>query len=821
MAIAKTIDTKFSHNNIETKWRSMWEKNHTYKISDESEKERWYELTMYPYPSGDLHVGHWFAMTGADIHARYKRMNGYNVLHPMGFDAFGLNAENAAIQRGIHPHKWTMDNINRMKKQLDTLGPMYDWDRQVITCLPEYYKWNQWFFLQFLKNDLAYKGFAPVNWCPSCVTVLANEQVIDGICERCDTEVTHKDMDQWFLRITKYADELLDQESIDWPDRIKTMQTNWIGRSEGVEFEFDISHCNLEQTKLKTFTTRIDTAFGVTFVVMAPEHPLASSITSKSELESVQNYISKSRQSTEIERLATDREKTGVFTGSYCINQLTGEQIPIFIGDYVLASYGTGVVMGVPAHDQRDFEFAKKYGLEIRVVIAEENYDQTEISDAYIGAGVQINSGNFDGLSNMQGKIEIANHIEKEKFGNKKVNYKMRDWLISRQRYWGTPIPIIYCNDCGAVPVPEEDLPVILPEDAEFLPTGESPLALHEEFVNVKCPDCNKPSKRETDTMDTFVDSSWYFLRYTSPKFSESAFDPSMAKLWNPVDQYTGGVEHAVMHLLYSRFFVKAIRDLGLIDYDEPFDRLFNQGTIIYKGHKMSKSRGNVIAPDEYVEAVGADVVRTYLMFIGPWEQGGEWNDSGINGAVRWLNKVWDLVHSNTSLLPNEISEDLVNQNNRIKNQTIKKVTEDIDKFKYNTAIASLMEFTNQLIELNSSKKITSDQLRDTIETLLLLISPIAPHISEELWEYIGNEFSVHQSEWPRYDETLIDDPTVTFIVQVNGRVRDKITLASDISENEAKNVALESPKIKPHISGKSLNRVIFVPGKLINLVVS
>tara|TARA_A100001037_G_scaffold162076_2_gene145822 strand:- start:647 stop:2311 length:1665 start_codon:yes stop_codon:yes gene_type:complete len=554
---------------------------------------------------------------------------------------------------------------------------------------------------------------------------------------------------------------------------------------------------------------------------MAPEHPLASSITSKSELESVQNYISKSRQSTEIERLATDREKTGVFTGSYCINQLTGEQIPIFIGDYVLASYGTGVVMGVPAHDQRDFEFAKKYGLEIRVVIAEENYDQTEISEAYIGAGVQINSGNFDGLSNMQAKIEIANHIEKEKFGNKKVNYKMRDWLISRQRYWGTPIPIIYCNACGTVPVPEEDLPVILPEDAEFLPTGESPLALHEEFVNVKCPDCNKPSKRETDTMDTFVDSSWYFLRYTSPKFSESAFDPSMAKLWNPVDQYTGGVEHAVMHLLYSRFFVKAIRDLGLIDYDEPFDRLFNQGTIIYKGHKMSKSRGNVIAPDEYVEAVGADVVRTYLMFIGPWEQGGEWNDSGINGAVRWLNKVWDLVHSNTSLLPNEISEDLVNQNNRIKNQTIKKVTEDIDKFKYNTAIASLMEFTNQLIELNSSKKITSEQLHDTIETLLLLISPIAPHISEELWEYIGNEFSVHESEWPRYDETLIDDPTVTFIVQVNGRVRDKITLPSDISENEAKNVALESPKIKPHISDKSLGRVIFVPGKLINLVVS
>lgn len=821
MAITKTIDTKFPHNTIEEKWRSMWKKNNTYKISDQSDKERWYELTMYPYPSGDLHVGHWFAMTGADIHARYKRMNGYNVLHPMGFDAFGLNAENAAIQRGIHPHKWTMDNIHRMRKQLDRLGPMYDWDRQVITCLPEYYRWNQWFFLQFLKNDLAYKGFAPVNWCPSCVTVLANEQVIDGICERCDTEVTHKDMDQWFLRITKYADELLDQESIDWPDRIKTMQTNWIGRSEGVEFEFDISHYKLKETKLKTFTTRIDTAYGVTFVVMAPEHPLAISVTSESELESVQNYISKSRQSTEIERLATDREKTGVFTGSYCINQLTGEEIPIFIGDYVLASYGTGVVMGVPAHDQRDFEFAKKYALEIRVVIAQKDYEETEISEAYVGIGVQINSGEFDGLSNIQGKVEIANHVENKRFGNKKINYKMRDWLISRQRYWGTPIPIIYCPSCGTVPVPEEDLPVILPEDAEFLPTGESPLALHEKFVNIECPDCGTPSKRETDTMDTFVDSSWYFLRYTSPKFADSAFDPSLAKLWNPVDQYTGGVEHAVMHLLYSRFFVKAIRDLGLIDYDEPFDRLFNQGTIIYKGNKMSKSRGNVIAPDEYVEAVGADVVRTYLMFIGPWEQGGEWNDSGINGAVRWLNKVWDLVHSNKSLLPKEISTDLFNQNNRIKNQTIKKVTEDIDKFKYNTAIASLMEYTNQLVELNSSATISHDQMYDTIEALLLLMSPITPHISEELWEQIGNGFSVHQSEWPKYDETLITNPTVTFIVQVNGRVRDKITLPSDILENDAKDIALKSPKIASHISGKSLSRVIFVPGKLINLVVN
>lgn len=821
MAIAKTIDTKFPHDAIEEKWRSYWDKHKIYKISDDADGEKWYELTMYPYPSGDLHVGHWFAMTGADIHARYKKMNGYNVLHPMGFDAFGLNAENAAIQRGIHPHKWTMDNIKRMRHQLATLGPMYDWDREVITCLPEYYKWNQWFFLKFFKSDLAYKAYAPVNWCPSCVTVLANEQVLDGLCERCDTEVTHKDMNQWFLRITKYADELLDQNSIDWPERIKTMQTNWIGRSEGVEFDFDISAHPLIENKITTFTTRIDTAFGVTFIVMAPEHPLAELITADSEKNAVKKYISKSRQSTEIERLATDREKTGVFTGSYCINQLTNEEIPIYIGDYVLASYGTGVVMGVPAHDQRDYEFAKKYSLPIKVVIAPENYTGEDLSEAYLGDGLQINSKTFNGLPNIKSKIEIANYVELNNFGQKKVNYKMRDWLISRQRYWGTPIPVIYCPDCGTVPVPESDLPVILPEDAEFLPTGESPLSLHESFVNVKCPDCGKPSKRETDTMDTFVDSSWYFLRYVSPKFNNSPFDPNLINLWNPVDQYTGGVEHAVMHLLYSRFFVKAIRDLGLINYDEPFERLFNQGTIIYKGQKMSKSRGNVIAPDQYVEAVGADVVRTYLMFIGPWEQGGEWNDSGINGAVRWLNKVWDLVELDTSQLPFEIAIDQFDGNNRLKNQTIKKVTTDVDNFKYNTAIASLMEYTNSLGELNSSKSVTQDQWKDIIETLLLLISPIVPHLSEELWSKIGNQFSVHQKKWPEYDESLITDPTVTFIVQVNGKVRDKIILPTNISEEEAQIIALKSEKVKSHISDMIVNRVIFVPGKLINLVVN
>ena len=815
----KTIETRFPHESIENKWQQRWRESNLYRVNDDDPRPKWYELTMYPYPSGDLHVGHWYAMTGADIHARFRNMQGYNVLHPMGFDAFGLNAENAAIERGIHPHSWTMDNIKRMRDQLASMGPMYDWDREVVTCVPEYYKWNQWFFLQFYKNGLAYRDFAPVNWCPSCVTVLANEQVIDGACERCDTVVTHRDMNQWFFRITDYAEELLDQSKMDWPERINTMQTNWIGKSEGVEFKFDISEHNLDTESLLTFTTRIDTVYGVTFVVLAPEHPLVEALTSPSQKGAVTDYINNARKASEVERLATDREKTGVFLGSYCVNPLTEDRIPILIGDYVLNTYGTGIVMGVPAHDERDFIFAKKYDLPIKVVVSPKDWDGGELDEAYLNPGTQVNSSQFDGLNSAEGKRLIAEHIEANNLGTRTVNYRMRDWLISRQRYWGTHIPMVYCDDCGVVAVKEEDLPVLLPEDAEFLPTGESPLAVHDKFVNTACPECGKPSKRETDTMDTFVDSSWYFLRYASPKHSESAFDEKSAELWNPVDQYTGGVEHAVMHLLYSRFFVKATRDLGLIKYDEPFKRLFNQGTIIYKGAKMSKSRGNVIAPDDYVDVVGADTVRTYLMFIGPWEQGGEWNDSGINGAARWLNKVWDISHIDPKTFAANSDSDTEKNLNRLLHKTIMRVGEDIEKFKYNTAISALMQFTNALGEDKLFESIDYEQWLNLTRNLYMMMAPIAPHLSEELWEKSGMKSSVHIQEWPKYDADLAKDDEITLVVQVNGKVRAKISASANITEAEANEIAMEDPGVQKHTQGLEIRKVIYVPGKLLNIV--
>ncbi len=808
---------------LDRKWQQRWVDQNLHRVNDDDPRPKWFALTMYPYPSGDLHVGHWYAMAPSDAHARFMRMKGFNVMHPMGFDAFGLPAENAAITRGIHPHTWTMANIERMRGQLRSMGTVYDWEHEVVTCLPEYYRWNQWFFLQFYKKGLAYRASAPVNWCPTCQTVLANEQVLDGKCERTGDIVIRRQMDQWFFGITQYADELLDFSNvIEWPERIKTMQTHWIGRSEGMQISFDISALGLEDKVIRTFTTRIDTIFGATFVVLAPEHPLVEQVTTSGQRTAVHAYIQQAAEASEIDRLSTEREKTGVFTGAYAINRLNGEKIQIWVGDYVLASYGTGAVMGVPAHDQRDFDFAKKYGLDIRVVIAPPAYDNQSLTEAYVdkGVGFQVNSGPFDGLPNDAGYKAIADHIESQEWGARTTTYRMRDWLVSRQRYWGTPIPIVYCKGCGAQPVPEDQLPVVLPEDAEFKPTGESPLKYNKEFLHTTCPNCNGPATRETDTMDTFVDSSWYMFRYASPRFEQGPFEIAKAAQWAPVDQYTGGAEHAVMHLLYARFFTKAIRDLGLINFSEPFLRLFNQGTVIHGGTKMSKSRGNVIAPDVYVKDLGADIVRLYLMFMGPWEGGGDWSDTGINGVARWVNRAWDLCLAPIDALA-EADASSDREVIRLSHQTIRRVIQDIERFKYNTAISAMMEMTNHLTPIHEAGTVSRAIWNDTISNLLLLLAPLAPHITEEMWERTGHTGSIHEHSLPEWDEALAAIDEATLIVQINGKLRDKISVPADITEAAAKQAALTSDKVSPYIDGKTVDKVVFVPGRyLVSLVI-
>ncbi len=813
-------DLKYDPADIEPKWQERWADSGTYRVEDDDPRPKRYELTMYPYPSGDLHIGHWYAMAPSDAHARYMRMRGYNVMHPMGFDAFGLPAENAAIKDGVHPAIRTGNNIENMRRQLRMLGTVYDWDREIDTSAPEYYRWNQWLFLKFYEAGLAYRDHAPANWCPSCNTVLANEQVIDGQCERCSSEVSRRDLNQWLFRVTKYADELLDQSQIDWPEKINIMQTNWIGRSEGVDIEFDISEYGLDQATLSTFTTRIDTIFGVTFVVLAPEHPLVGELTLPEHRDEVEAYVDQARRQTEIERMSTEKEKTGVFTGSYAVNRLNGDRVPILIGDYVLLTYGTGIVMGVPAHDQRDFEFATKYDLPIRVVVAPPDWDGGELAEAYVDEGTQVNSGKFDGLPSDEGKERIADHVEEQGWGSRAVQYRMRDWLISRQRYWGTPIPIVYCDGCGTVPVPEDQLPVLLPEDAEFLPTGESPLKRHEGFLNTSCPACDGPARRETDTMDTFVDSSWYQLRFASPHYDEGPFDLDAVKKWNPVDQYTGGAEHAVMHLLYARFFTKAMRDLGMLDFDEPFTRLFNQGHIIAEHQKMSKSRGNVVAPDEYVKTVGADAVRCYLMFLGPWDQGGTWNETGLNGMSRWMNRLFDLcTRESTELDSSPVDEPAVRDLDRTVHKTIQRVTEDLERFKFNTALAALMELSNEMGRTWESGSVSSESWDGAVERLLLLLAPMAPHISEELWERTGHDFSIHNQALPSWDPELATDEVITLVVQVNGRLRDRLEVPVSISEDAAREAALSSPRVAVHTEGKQVARVIYVPGKLVNVV--
>jgi leucyl-tRNA synthetase len=810
---------RYNPADIEAKWQEKWEADGLYHSPDDDRQE-FYFLTMLPYTSGDMHVGHWYAMIPSDTAARYRRMCGLNVFYPIGFDAFGLPAENAAIRQGIHPHKWTYDNIDRMRHQIRSMGTMFDWTSEVITSDPEYYRWNQWFFLKLYEKGLAYRALAPANWCPSCQTVLANEQVLpDGTCERCDTPVTHRDLEQWFFRITEYADQLLDFSGIDWPERVVTMQRNWIGRSEGVEIAFGLDVPHVKQKELSVFTTRPDTIFGVTFMVLAPEHPLVPLITTPERRAEVDAYVEEARRQTEIERLSTERQKTGVFTGACCRNLLNGEDVPIWIADYALLWYGTGAVMGVPAHDQRDLEFAQQYGIPITVVIAPPDWDGQPLEQAYIDPGVMVNSDQFDGLPSDEGTEAISDYVESKGWGQRTVSYRIRDWLISRQRYWGTPIPVILCHKCGTVPVPEDQLPVLLPEDAEFKPTGESPLASHEGFARADCPRCDGPARRETDTMDTFMDSNWYFIRYLSPQYDAAPVDPQRVAKWLPVDQYTGGAEHAVMHLLYARFFWRVARDLGLVQGNEPFLRLFNQGQILGPdSQRMSKSRGNVVAPDEYVARYGADTFRCYLMFIGPWDEGGPFGIEGIAGIWRWLNRLWSLVLSEPTF--GAAPAEAVRHLRRLTHQSIRRATDDMERFHFNTLLAALMELTNGLIRHRDARPVARETWDEAIQSLLLMLAPLAPHISEELWSRTGRPYSIHTQPWPTWDPDLAREEEITLVVQVNGKLRDRIQAPADIDEGRARELALASPRVQKFTDQKRVERVIYVSGKLVNVVV-
>lgn len=820
---------------IESKWQKYWEDIKLFYMDPSSAKPKFYCLMMFPYPSAALHVGHGRNYIIGDVVARYKKMQGYNVLTPMGWDAFGLPAENAAIKTRIPPKVSTLKNISTMKRQLNSWGVGYDWAREVTACLPDYYKWTQWIFLQLYNKGLAYRKRALVNWCPSCQTVLANEQVITGCCERCDTQVTQKDLEQWFLKITAYAERLLADLSLlgNWPLKVKIMQRNWIGKSIGAEIEFLVFGSTL---KIKCFTTRLDTIYGATYAVLAPEHPVVSQlIKGTREEKAVLEFRKKVLLESRLERESTIGEKFGVFTGRYAINPFNGEKIPLWIADYVLSDYGTGSVMAVPTHDQRDFLFAKKYDLPLRVVIKPEGMDLDEktMTEAYEGDGVQVNSGEFNGLPNRTAIEKIADLLEAKGWGKRTINYKLRDWLVSRQRYWGAPIPIIFCDTCGIVPVPEKDLPVLLPENVEFKPTGMSPLAYCDEFVNTKCPKCKKPSRRETDTMDTFVDSSWYFLRYLSPRDDKRPFDKDLVNKWLPVDQYIGGVEHAILHLMYSRFIVKVLYDLGHISFEEPFQNLFTQGMIIKDGAKMSKSKGNVVSPDDLVERYGADTVRLYTLFIGPPEKDAEWSDEGVSGAWRFLNRIWricgkhkELVKQqkdNIAKIPKQLTEDAT-KTRFLVHQTIKKVTEDIENgFHFNTAIASVMELTNNIYlvsdKLKEQGNASSIVLAEAIISLVRLIAPFVPHIAEELWVNLGGKTTIFNESWVRYDTTCLAKEIQSIVVQVDGRVRSKLDVPVDMPQDELKKQVLADGKIQKFINGKTVANTIIVPGKLINVV--
>ncbi|MFZ1769467.1 MAG: leucine--tRNA ligase [Caldilinea sp.] len=829
------MSNKYNPAEIEPKWQQIWAEQQLYKAVEDPERPKWYALTMLPYPSGDLHTGHWYAYTPSDAGARFRRMSGYNVLFPIGFDAFGLPAENAAIKHGAHPAQWTFANIAQMRAQLGRMGAMWAWEHEAVSCDPEYYKWSQWFFRKFYDAGIAYREYAPVDFCPTCNTTLAREQVWgdDRHCERCGTPVVKKNLEQWKFRITRYADELVEMlEQIEWPERVKVMQTNWIGRSVGAEVAF-----HTEQGEpLVIFTTRPDTLWGATFMVLAPEHPLVDAITSAEQRDAIEDYKAQAARMDEIQRGAADKEKSGVFTGGYAINPVNDERIPIWIADYVMMGYGTGAIMAVPAHDARDFAFAQKFGLEIRRVITGPDGAAGPLTEAYDAkdAGEMVNSGPFDGTPVEDGVSKVIAWLEANELGRGAVNYRLRDWLISRQRMWGAPIPMIYCAQCGVVPVPYEDLPVLLPDDAEFKPTGESPLKYHQGFRYVKCPSCGGDAERETDTLDTFMCSSWYQYAYISPywkagqplKADDMPWDKTAGDYWLPVDQYTGGIEHATMHLLYTRFFTKVMRDLGLVDFDEPMLRLFNQGMILGPdGEKMSKSRGNVINPDEVVNRYGADTVRGYLMFIGPWDQGGPWDPQAIEGVYRFLQRVWVVVTDDMQAVQPQAkpartpAPEQERALERKLHQAILKVTDDMQDFRFNTAIATLMELNNYLYKARETDVVNRAIWHSALRDLLLMMAPIFPHIADELWHRQGNTSSIHLQRWPAGDPEKAREAEITVVVQINGKVRDRLVVAPGAARADLENAALQLSSVTKWLEGRAPRRVIVVPDKLVNIV--
>lgn len=821
---------KYNFTEIEKKWQDVWEKENAFKTVEDYDKEKYYVLEMFPYPSGKLHMGHVRNYSIGDVIARFKRLKGYNVLHPMGWDSFGLPAENAAIKNDIHPAIWTDSNIAEMHRQLQGLGFSYDWDREVATCKEEYYKWMQWIFIQFYNKGLAYKKDNPVNWCPSCQTVLANEQVVDGCCERCHTPVTKKRLSQWYLKITDYADRLLkDLDKMPgWPEKVKLMQKNWIGRSTGAEVTFEIENFS---RKLQIYTTRPDTLFGVTYMVLAPEHPFVPELTNGTEYEAaVKAYQEECQHKSEIERTSLSKEKTGVFTGCYGINPVNGKKVPIFISDYVMMDYGTGAIMAVPAHDQRDFEFAKKFDLDIVPVVDSQNpeIDINNLTEAFVAEGTMINSGKYTGMNNKEAIEEITKDLEADGLGKAQVNYKLRDWLISRQRYWGCPIPMVYCEECGWVPEKEENLPVKLPTDVEFTGKGDSPLKTSKTFGETTCPCCGKKAVREFDTMDTFVDSSWYFLRYCDAHNSEKPFDKKKADYWMNVDQYIGGVEHAILHLLYARFFQMVMHDLGLVDAEEPFDNLLTQGMVIKDGAKMSKSLGNIVSPEEIQAKYGADTARLFILFAAPPEKELDWSDAGVEGSYRFLNRVYRLVQEYVNEIRGDFrgSETITIQSAEDKalnfqlNATVKKVTEDAGgRFSFNTAISSIMELVNALYKYKQGE-VNVPLMNDAIEKLILILNPFVPHITEELWNDLGHEDRVYQQNWPEFDPAALELETVEIIVQVNGKLKDKMAFEKNAEKSAIEQAALASERVQDAIAGKSVVKTIVVPNKLINFVV-